>query len=457
MLEKIRALRHSLFAQIIGVVLAAHLVLVIFIVVSLQTTALSRILPRAFTNFAEPVSELVYLIETVDTAGEASVLSVFNDAAKRARIEKGFPDNASVRPNLYARLISFSPQMEKIFQNREVRFRYLAPHTLFGEKQRAFQDFQALAVLEISVSLADGRVLSVMVSPAAIMVNRPWGFITLLVPVILLTASIAVVFIAQALKPLRELEHAAHRFGERPGAAPVAERGAEEIRRVARALNRTQARVNTLISERVQMVSAITHDLRTTITRLRLRLDRPGEINRDAFDDDLDQMQALIDDVLTYARSGQPSAERDLIELNDFVSKYALAAPGQLSLEIGADPDGFLVAADPGALTRALNNIVDNAGRYGRNTTLRTEHRDGDFFISVLDDGPGVPEDKLQDLFKPFFRLESSRSRETGGSGLGLGIAQGLIEAKGGELSLQNRPTGGLCVTIRFPAGCHVE
>ncbi len=449
-------IRHSLFAQMISVMLGAFLGLLLFFIILLQTTLVPRWMPRSFASLAEPVSELVVLLENVTAPGEPSVLSVFKTFGRAARLRESFPPDAEPRPDMVKRVFERDDMLKETLSGRDIRFRYIAPRRLMQQTAPDSASFPGLAAMEISVALTDGRVLSVMFSPATLILSRPGGFLAFLVPAMILIAALTIFLIVQALRPLRELERATEKFGETRAFTSVGVRGAEEIRRVARALNRTQERVNALISERERMVCAVTHDLRTTITRLRLRLD--GEkVNREAAAKDLDQMQALIDDILLYSRSAEPSVRHDLIELNDFVSDYARNAPAGLVLDNTGATDRFFVAADPTALTRALNNIVDNAIRYGGSAHLRTRLEDGAFEIVVLDDGPGVPADKLDQLFEPFFRLEASRSRETGGSGLGLGIARGLVQVHGATLTLKNRETGGLTATIRFPASCRVD
>ncbi len=235
------------------------------------------------------------------------------------------------------------------------------------------------------------------------------------------------------------------------------EEGAEEIRRVTRALNRTQDQVRVLIAQRARLISALAHDTRTSLTKIRLRIEGSAELDAEAIGNDINQMKTLIDDMLTYAKSGEPSAPKELIDLRIFLSAYANSAPYDLPYKTNKPDVPFTIAAEPQALTRALNNLVENARLYADGATLHSEQTGTGYHIFIDDDGPGLPDDHLTDVFEPFFRLEGSRNRETGGSGLGLGIAKGLLEAQGGVLTLMNRKPQGLRATITFPLGAKVN
>ncbi len=453
-----RTIGSSLFTQVLAVSLSGLVGFLLFILILFQTTTIFRVFPSALQGIAKPLSEIVFLIENVPPDAEETALSALAGQSYAARLSDAFPPDAKPRPGLRDQILAYDLEVAAAFARRDLRFRHLSPAALVGQNRAGETSaFRAMAALEISVTLKDGRVLSVLFSPTSLLVGQSRGFVILLVLAVFFFGGVSAVLLNQALRPLRELEQATHRFGETDAAAtPLRETGAEEIRRVARALNRSQRRVESLMEERARIVSAIAHDVRTSITRLRLRIDQPSDFDSAAATRDLDQMQTLIEDMLTYARSSQKSPQLELMELTEFIQAYAEDSPAPLEAEEIGHQEVFSVAGDPVSLRRALNNLVDNAVRYGGGAALKYGRTDHGFEIRIEDDGPGIDNSLLETVFEPFYRLEDSRNRATGGSGLGLGIARTLIEAQGGALMLENRKSGGLRAIIQFPESCRV-
>jgi len=259
-------------------------------------------------------------------------------------------------------------------------------------------------------------------------------------------------------RPLHALATAADDLG--PDLTPrlIPEEGPAEIARAARAFNAMQQRIAGYTAERVEILAAISHDLQTPITRMRLRADlMADEALRDKFHHDLNAMQVLVREGVTYARTlhgtSEPAARLDVgALLASLVGDYEDAGEAvTLSGDAGAP-----LMAQPQALKRILVNLVDNALAFGGQAEIQVARTTGQdpaprLTIAVLDRGPGIPEDQLQAVFKPFHRLETSRNRDTGGTGLGLAIAQQLATAMGGRLSLHNRTEGGLEARLELP------
>ncbi|HWT09325.1 MAG TPA: ATP-binding protein [Roseomonas sp.] len=253
-------------------------------------------------------------------------------------------------------------------------------------------------------------------------------------------------------RPLRALSDAADRIG-RPGeAARMVEEGPHEVRHAAQAFNRMQGRIDRLIADRTQALAAVSHDLRTPIARLRLRAGfvEDGEAAR-AIDADLDEMEAMIDATLAYLR-GEAEAEEarpaDLVTMLGTLCDAAADAGAAVTLE--APPQARL-RCRPLTLKRAFANLIDNAVKYGDGARVLVEDGAAAVTVRIEDDGPGIPEDQTEAVFEPFRRLEYSRNRGTGGSGLGLTIARRAVEQHGGSLTLANRAGGGLVATVRLP------
>ena len=251
--------------------------------------------------------------------------------------------------------------------------------------------------------------------------------------------------------PLRRLVDVADRIGRGPR-VDVPQDGPEEVRRVARALDAMQARIERLVNDRTGALAAVSHDLRTPITRLRLRtgfLDDPE--TQAKMDGDLREMEAMIDATLAYLQGDADGGEPRLTDVAAMLSTLCDAtadAGGAVSFEGPARLDA---TCRPVALRRALANLIGNAVEYGGAARVRLAREPPLLRIGIEDDGPGIPEAELGRVFEPFHRLEASRNRGTGGVGLGLTIARQAIAGQGGTLSLANRPGGGLQAVITLP------
>lgn len=456
--SRVQTIRNSLFTQILVVSLGGFVGFFLFVFVLFQTTLIFSIFPGALSDAAGPLSEIVRIAESASAESEAGTLAAFSDARSAALIREAFPPGSEQHIGMKNRILSRDIDVAAAFEGREMRFRRISSRGFFGHaSDHANSTVNVLAGLEVSIELRDGRVLSALYSPASFFAGEPRGFFALLLFATFLITAVSAVLINQALKPLRILEHATKLYDQPGQFKMIKESGAEEIRRVTRALNASQERIKELMEERSRIVSAIAHDIRTSITKLRLRLEQPTELSRDDVFRDLDQMQRLIEDMQTYAQSNRTETRLEIVELFNFIQGYSENTPNLASANVLNEKNSFRIAADPVALTRVLDNLVDNAIRYGGETTICYGETDLGFEIRIQDDGSGISEEHLEQVFEPFFRIESSRSKDTGGSGLGLGIARALIAAQGGDLDLSNRRTGGLCATIVFPISCRLE
>lgn len=278
------------------------------------------------------------------------------------------------------------------------------------------------------------------------------GFIARLSLVASLLAIVAWFAVRLVLHPLRRLVEAAESFGLDPDHPAMDESGPIEVRQAARTFNRMRERLRSHIEERTRILAAITHDLKTPLTRLRLRLEQcRDEPLRSRLAEDVAAMQALVDEGLDLARSldsGPPPQTVDLGALLQSLCDDTVDTGAEARYE---GPDGALISGRPEALRRSFLNLIDNAVKYGGEADISLERCGDDWLVRVRDSGPGIPEESLGKVMQPFFRLETSRSRETGGTGLGLSIAANLLGAQGGTLSLHNRPQGGLEARVRLP------
>ncbi|MDM0033634.1 ATP-binding protein [Variovorax sp. J22P271] len=305
--------------------------------------------------------------------------------------------------------------------------------------------------LQIQVRLTDGA--SVVIHAMRVGMPMSRWVIWVLVIQLLVLAACAWFAVRLVTRPLADLAAAADDLGPDLKAQTLTEDGPTEVAHAARAFNAMQQRIGGYMSERVKILAAISHDLQTPITRMRLRTDLMDDAHdRDKFRQDLDEMNSLVREGVTYARTlhgaTEPALRMDADALlESMVADYEDAGKRvQLEGRVGAP-----IVGRPNALRRIVMNLVDNALIFGSDVRLRVQAGDGQLAIAVVDNGPGIPPDELDAVLKPFYRVESSRNRSTGGTGLGLAIAHQLAMAMGAELALRNRPEGGLEARLTLP------
>lgn len=283
---------------------------------------------------------------------------------------------------------------------------------------------------------------------------RPAAAVIYLIVLTLSVTGVAWLAVSVATRPLARAAAAARAMSADLRSAPMPEGGPPELAELARAINGMQQEVQRQLAERTRMLAAATHDLKTPITRLKLRVAELADAEmRSRLDAELDNMQALVEEGLAYAASEQLREERCALDLDALVENVV-----ELALDSGHDcrytPAALgTVHAAPRALGRLLQNLVDNALRYGGRAEISARRQGGEIDLEVADRGPGVPEADLERLFEPFVRGEASRGRDTGGTGLGLAIARNIAQSHGGRLWLEPRPGGGLVARLRLPAG----
>lgn len=307
--------------------------------------------------------------------------------------------------------------------------------------------------LTLAVSLSDGRWLN---GSSRFRVPRN-TLLPVLVAVALMAAAIIAIIaltVRRLTRPLRELAAAADRLGRGEDVEPLAETGPSEVRGTIHAFNVMQDRLTRFVRDRTRMLGAISHDLRTPITSLRIRAEFiDDEENREKVIETLDEMQGMVEATLAFARDEASREDAARTDLGGFIDAIA-EDYRDMGRPVSFDPPEarIVVTCRPLSLKRALRNLIDNAVRYGGGAELSLQADAGAVRIAVADHGPGIPEDRLKDVFEPFVRIEESRSEETGGIGLGLSIARSIVHAHGGTLELANRPQGGLEARITLPA-----
>jgi signal transduction histidine kinase len=273
----------------------------------------------------------------------------------------------------------------------------------------------------------------------------------LLQGVTLLTVLILVMLVARSLtRPLQRLAEAASAFGNEMHSNRVEESGTLELRRTARAFNDMQARIQRFVDDRERLFASISHDLKTPITRLKLRTELlDDDAMRADFHEDLDELDVMVKGALQTVKDTQIHENIADVRLDRLVERLTATAIAS-GAQISVDMPEMTVLGKPLALKRALGNLIDNALRYGQRVEVSGQTVDGSSSVVIRDHGPGLPEGSLEEIFEPYVRLEHGREMHRDGSGLGLGIARGIVAEHGGELTLRNHPEGGLVATIRL-------
>lgn len=311
---------------------------------------------------------------------------------------------------------------------------------------------QGLEQLIISAQVRPGLWLTVMMPYVA--GEAVTARAALVTGAMLIVAIGCVLFLSRwILRPINELGAAAERFGRGAGTGALKESGPRDVQAAAKAFNRMQNRLARLLETQQTMLRAVGHDLRTPITSLRIRAeDLPASQNRDKIIATLDDMTVMTAEILGWAKDASALEELANVDLGALIGSIADDYADQGRPAAFIEPDMAIVApCRRVALRRALQNLIDNALKYGTSAAISIESAADQILIHVDDTGPGIDPGQLDDVLRPFVRLEASRSKQTGGIGLGLSIAQSIIEAHGGTLQLSNRPTGGLRATLILP------
>jgi signal transduction histidine kinase len=369
-------------------------------------------------------------------------------AAERPRL---FADIARAFPQLDIESLPAAPApaVDELdgFNLRSLRRR-------LGSNYRIFSLGHEEDIHRIGIVLPDGAIISAKLPPDERQLPfwiRPW-IVTLLFAAVSFT--LLGLWAARALTaPLSSFVRAAENFSLNGAAAPLPERGPEEIRSVAKALNRMRERITALIDDRTKMLAAISHDLRTPITRMRLRSEFiEDEAHRSRMLDDLDQMRSMLESVLSFLRN---DGKLESMTLVDIATTLQLVTDqfGDMGHKIAYDGPGHAMATvRPDDLHRSITNLVENAVRYGAEATIRLIVSPDTATIEIEDDGPGIADARKDVMLEPFVRGDDARNMdEAAGFGLGLSIAHAIVLAHAGELSLNDRQPHGLIVRIELP------
>lgn len=266
---------------------------------------------------------------------------------------------------------------------------------------------------------------------------------------IALTAWIAARWLS---KPIQRMAKSAHELGKNLDTPPIDESsGPTEVRQASAVFNQMQSRLKKQLEERNRFLAAVSHDLRTPLTRLKLRAEKVDQQElKSSIQSDINEMVTMVDAALGYLRNNEQAEAMRLLDVGALVNSLAEDAK-ECGDVVTVSGNAGPIKLQPLAIRRCLNNLIENAVRYGETADIHIGETESAVVISIHDSGPGIPEDKLEAVLDPFFRLEVSRNRHTGGVGLGLSIANDIARKHGGSLVLRNAPKGGLIATLSLP------
>ncbi|TPM20972.1 ATP-binding protein [Mesorhizobium sp. B2-3-6] len=308
-------------------------------------------------------------------------------------------------------------------------------------------------IIEVRVQL-EGKVLRVFVRRSQAYASNTHIFLIWMVGTSLVLLMIAIPFLRNQIRPILTLAEAAESFGKgRPMPRDFRPRGAEEVRRAGFAFIQMRERIERQIEQRTAMLTGVSHDLRTILTRFKLQLALAGgkAETKAALNQDIDDMQSMLEGYLAFAR-GEASEDTGRFDLEAYFQKLSEEArlrKCKLSTTLSGDPT---VHVRPNAFARLMSNVIGNAFRYAKTVEVAANHGRGSLVVTIDDDGPGIPAEKREEVFKPFMRLDEARNLDASGTGLGLSIARDIARSHGGDITLDVSPLGGLRAVIKVPA-----
>ena len=323
----------------------------------------------------------------------------------------------------------------------------MGPRRLF-QTDRVGNDF------DIKVDVKDG-VLDILVPRDRVTVSQPDIFILWMAGSALILLGVAILFLRNQVRPIERLARASEMFGKGRPVPDFKPYGATEVRRAAQAFITMRERIERHVTQRTEMLAGVSHDLKTPLTRMKLALAMmPDDADTRAFKADIAEMEHMLDDYLAFARGegGEEAEEADLGELvRDIATAAARARAVADDRLIITAPEHVVMSVKKAALRRCLTNLVDNALKASRHVAVTLAPGERHNLILVEDDGPGIPESRREEAFRPFHRLDQGRNLQKGGSGLGLAIARDIARAHGGDITLDASAMGGLKAIIRLP------
>ena len=466
-----RLLPRSLFGRLV-LILLGGLILAQLVTAYINLAERGQLLYRAGgMRLAQQMSDIVKLLDSLPVAERRRVVAVLNAPPLTVSLDRppiapgGTSSDADFQQSMFATVLRYTLGDERAVnvlrpegmpESLRSEPRAAGPGMPMMQRRGLGPGMQGFspegAFFTVQIALRDGTWVtfdSYLPPQAAGMPLRLALTLLILLGSVIALSLVAVRWVTG---PLSALAAAAEKLGEDIDRPPIPETGPTEARRAAKAFNTMQQRLSRFIADRTRILTAMSHDLKTPITRLRLRAELlDDETLRAKFEKDLLEMESMVTQTLEFMRDANAVEAMQRVDVTALIeslqTEYEESGSSVQIQGIATHP--FL--GRPLALRRCLTNLLDNAIRYGQRATIKLEDNTDALTIRILDEGTGIPEQELEQAFEPFFRGEASRNRETGGTGLGLGIARNIARAHGGDLVLRNRPVGGLEAILSLP------
>ena len=404
-----------------------------FIFFNRHWETISLLLSRSFSG------NISMVIDTMNRFSEVEDREwIFMVSPGNLGLELSFEEGAILSEETAKKSDGLIEEMLKQGMDERVRRPFRIDNENFGDK------------VQVKIQLPEG-VLNVLGKRKLLFSSTTYILILWMIGTSLILLAVAIIFMRNQVRPIRRLAAAADNFGKGRDVPYFKPEGAAEVRQAAAAFKLMQARIQRQISQRTEMLAGVSHDLGTVLTRMKLELAMLGDSSEaKALAADVAEMEHMIEGYLAFAR-GEGKENAEPVKVDRMLAEVAdNARRNGAEIELEADT-GMTITLRPNAFRRCFGNLLGNAARHAQHIRLAAQRRDHQLEITVDDDGPGIPEDRREDVFKVFFRLDEARNLDSGGVGLGLSISRDIVHAHGGEISLGTSPLGGLRVVVLLP------
>jgi len=404
-----------------------------FIFFNRHWETISLLLSRSFSG------NISMVIDTMNRFSEVEDREwIFMVSPGNLGLELSFEEGAILSEETAKKSDGLIEEMLEQGMDERVRRPFRIDNENFGDK------------VQVKIQLPEG-VLNVLGKRKLLFSSTTYILILWMIGTSLILLAVAIIFMRNQVRPIRRLAAAADNFGKGRDVPYFKPEGAAEVRRAAAAFKLMQARIQRQISQRTEMLAGVSHDLGTVLTRMKLELAMLGDSSEaKALATDVAEMEHMIEGYLAFAR-GEGKENAEPVKVDRMLAEVAdNARRNGAEIELEADT-GMTITLRPNAFRRCFGNLLGNAARHAQHIRLAAQRRDHQLEITVDDDGPGIPEDRREDVFKAFFRLDEARNLDSGGVGLGLSISRDIVHAHGGEISLETSPLGGLRVGVLLP------
>jgi signal transduction histidine kinase len=409
-----------------------------------------HILQIRVTRDAQRVSDTIRVLEALNAEQRRSLVQLFSSTTFTVSMGNSLEPLGESDSELSDTVQDFATGLRSILGSQ----RTIKTQAVYGTdaSRGNVESGYQLLTLAAQVSLADGTLVNFRdqfpIEPGRWPYRLAFDLFIRLAAVVILSL-IAVRWVTQ---PMSSLATAAENLGENINRPPLDESGPSEVSRAAHAFNRMQSRLANYLNDRARVLAAMSHDLKTPITRLRLRTELLEDPDlRARFGKDLDEMESMVLATLDFMRgieTGEPFQPIDVLALLESLQADYEETGHPVRIQ-GQATSTFV--GKPRALKRCLNNLIENAVKYGKNATIIVQDEEAQLVLKVEDEGPGIPAEEQENVFAPFYRTESSRNRDSGGTGLGLSIARSIAQDHGGNITCRNLETSGLQVIVTLP------